>query len=112
MTKTGSRIAAAAAFLIALSACGSQQAAGTTATDTGVTATEIKIGGTFPLTGSASFYYSVAKGATAYFAYINQEKGGVNGRKINYVVLDDGYDPSKTPDKARQLVQDEQVFAT
>jgi branched-chain amino acid transport system substrate-binding protein len=112
MPKTGSRIAAVAAFLVVLGACGSQASPGITATDPGVTATEIKIGATFPLSGTASFYYAVAKGATAYFTYINKEKGGVNGRQINYVVLDDGYDPSKTPDKARQLVQDEKVFAT
>jgi branched-chain amino acid transport system substrate-binding protein len=112
MPKTGSRIAAVAAFLVVLGACGSQASPGITATDPGVTATEIKIGATFPLSGTASFYYAVAKGATAYFTYINKEKGGVNGRQINYVIKDDGYDPSKTPDKARELVQDEKVFAT
>jgi branched-chain amino acid transport system substrate-binding protein len=114
MNKAVPRIAAIAVFLVTLTACGTQQSAGggTTATDPGITSTEIKIGGTFPLTGSASFYYAVAKGATAYFEYINTEKGGVNGRKINYVVLDDAYDPSKTPDKARELVQDQKVFAT
>jgi branched-chain amino acid transport system substrate-binding protein len=113
MDKGVPRIAAIAAFVVTLSACGSQQSSGTvTATDPGITSTEIKIGATFPLTGSASFYYSVAKGATAYFQYINNEKGGVNGRKINYIVLDDSYDASKTPDKARELVQDQKVFAT
>src|SRR5260370_1409701 len=112
MPKTGARSAAVGAFLVVLGACGSQASPGITATDPGVTATEIKIGATFPLSGTASFYYAVAKGATAYFTYINKEKGGVNGRQINYVVLDDGYDPSKTPDKARELVQDQKVFAT
>jgi len=112
MTKAGSRIAALAAFLITFSACGSQQSAGPTITDPGITKDEIKIGATYPESGTASFYYAVAKGATAYFQYINTEKGGVNGRKITYVVLDDGYDPSKTPDKARELVQDQKVFAT
>ena len=111
MTKTGSRFAAFAAFLVALTACGGQQSAGPTVTDPGITATEIKIGGTYPLSGTASFYASVAKGATAYFNYVNAEKGGVNGRKITYVIKDDGYDPSKTPDKARELVQDEKIFA-
>jgi branched-chain amino acid transport system substrate-binding protein len=106
----GSRFAAIAALAVIVTGCGSQQTA-TTATDPGVTSTEIKIGGTYPQSGSASFYYSVAKGALAYFAYINQEKGGVNGRKINYVVLDDGYDAAKTPDKARELVQDQKIFA-
>jgi branched-chain amino acid transport system substrate-binding protein len=111
MTNTGSRFAAVAAVLVALTACGGQQSAGPTVTDPGITPTEIKIGATYPLSGTASFYYSVAKGALAYFAYVNAEKGGVNGRRINYVIKDDAYDPSKTPDKARELVQDEKIFA-
>jgi branched-chain amino acid transport system substrate-binding protein len=111
MTKTGGRFAAVAAFLVALTACGGQQSAGPTVTDPGITKDEIKIGATYPQSGTASFYYNVAKGALAYFAYVNTEKGGVNGRKINYIIKDDGYDPSKTPDKARELVQDEKVFA-
>jgi branched-chain amino acid transport system substrate-binding protein len=105
----GSRLAAIAALAVFVTACGTQQAV--TASDPGITSTEIKIGGTYPQSGSASFYYSVAKGALAYFAYINAEKGGVNGRKINYVVLDDAYDAAKTPDKARELVQDQKIFA-
>jgi branched-chain amino acid transport system substrate-binding protein len=113
MPKTGPYVAAVAAFLVTLTACGGQQSAGEAATtDPGVTKDEIKIGATYPQSGTASFYYAVAKGAQAYFAYINAEKGGVNGRKITYIVKDDGYDPSKTPDKARELVQDEKVFAT
>ena len=109
MQRMGSRVAAIAALIVFVTACGTQQAV--TATDPGITSTEIKIGGTFPQSGTASFYYSVAKGALAYFAYLNAEKGGVNGRKINYVVLDDAYDPAKTPDKARELVQDQKIFA-
>jgi branched-chain amino acid transport system substrate-binding protein len=113
MPKTGPYFAAVAAFLVTLTACGGQQSAGETATtDPGITKDEIKIGGTYAMSGTASFYASVAKGALAYFAYVNAEKGGVNGRKINYIVKDDAYDPSKTPDKARELVQDEKVFAT
>ena len=110
MQRMGSRVAAIAAFVVFLAACGSQQS-NNVATDPGITKDEIKIGATYPQSGTASFYYAVAKGATAYFSYINTEKGGVNGRKINYVVLDDGYDPAKTPDKARELVQDQKIFA-
>ena len=110
MQRIGSRVAAIAAFVVFVAACGNQPS-GTTATDVGITKDEIKIGATYPQSGTASFYYAVAKGALAYFAYINAEKGGVNGRKINYVVLDDGYDPAKTPDKARELVQDQKIFA-
>jgi branched-chain amino acid transport system substrate-binding protein len=109
MQRVGSRVAAIAAFVVFAAACGNQPST-TTVTDVGITKDEIKIGATYPQSGTASFYYSVAKGANAYFAYIN-DKGGVNGRKINYVVLDDGYDPAKTPDKARELVQDQKIFA-
>ena len=80
------------------------------ASETGVTATTITIGGTTPLSGPASAYQSVAKGAAAYFRYVNA-KGGVNKRKINYIYKDDGYDPSKTADATRELVQQDKVFA-
>src|SRR5690349_3243116 len=80
------------------------------ASETGVTATTVTIGGTTPLSGPASAYQSVAKGAAAYFAYVNS-KGGVNKRKIKYIYKDDGYDPSKTTDATRELVQQDKVFA-
>jgi branched-chain amino acid transport system substrate-binding protein len=80
------------------------------ASETGVTSTQVLIGGTTPLSGPASAYQSVAKGAAAYFAYVNS-KGGVNKRKIKYIYKDDGYDPSKTTDATRELVQQDKVFA-
>jgi branched-chain amino acid transport system substrate-binding protein len=76
----------------------------------GVTSTEVVIGGTTPLTGSASAYQSVARGAAAYFKYVNS-KGGVNKRKIKYVYKDDGYDPARTSEQTRELVQQDKVFA-
>jgi len=76
----------------------------------GVTSTEIVIGGTTPLTGSASAYQSVARGAAAYFKYVNS-KGGVNKRKIKYIYRDDGYDPARTSEQTRELVQQDKVFA-
>jgi branched-chain amino acid transport system substrate-binding protein len=76
----------------------------------GVTATEIKIGGTFPLTGFASLYKTIPAAEKAYFDYINA-RGGVNGRKINFEILDDSYDPSKTVPLAQQLVEKDNVFA-
>src|SRR5689334_3319254 len=63
--------------------------------DEGVTATEIKLGGIYPLSGPASVYASIGRGAEAYFKYVN-DQGGVNGRKINFKYLDDAYTPSKT----------------
>jgi branched-chain amino acid transport system substrate-binding protein len=76
----------------------------------GVTSTEVLIGGTTPLSGPASAYQSVAKGAAAYFKYVNA-KGGVNKRKIKYIYKDDAYDPAKTSEKTRELVQQDKVFA-
>ena len=76
----------------------------------GVSSTQILIGGTAPLSGIASAYSSVARGADAYFKYVN-DQGGVNKRKIKYLIRDDAYDPSKTIDQTRQLVQQDKVFA-
>jgi branched-chain amino acid transport system substrate-binding protein len=76
----------------------------------GVTATEIKIGGTFPLTGFASLYKTIPAAEKAYFDYINA-RGGVNGRKISFEILDDSYDPSKNVPLAQQLVEKVIVFA-
>ena len=86
-------------------------AAGATRTDPGISATSVKIGGTVPLSGVAAAYASVGRGAAAYFKYVNDTKGGVNGRKIDYTYLDDAYDPSQTVAQTRQLVQQDGVFA-
>ena len=76
----------------------------------GVTAGTITIGGTVPITGPAALFGSVGRGADAYFKYVNAH-GGVNGRKIKYVYLDDAYDPSKTVQLTRQLVEQNHVLA-
>src|SRR5712672_2292991 len=77
----------------------------------GVTDTEIKIGTTTPYSGPASAYSAGAVSATAYFTMIN-EQGGVNGRKINLISLDDAYSPPKTVEQVRRLVEDEKVAFT
>jgi branched-chain amino acid transport system substrate-binding protein len=74
----------------------------------GVTDTEIKIGQTMPYSGPASAYGVIGKAGTAYFKMIN-EMGGIGGRKINLVSLDDGYSPPKTVEQVRRLVEDEKV---
>src|SRR6266404_2570437 len=79
------------------------------AADPGVTATEVKIGNTNPYSGPASSYGTIGKAIAAYFKMLNDE-GGVNGRKINFVSLDDGYSPPKTVEMVRQLVEQEQVL--
>ena len=74
----------------------------------GVTDTEIKIGQTMPYSGPASAYGVIGRTETAYFKMIN-EQGGINGRKINLISLDDGYSPPKTVEQVRRLVEDEKV---
>jgi branched-chain amino acid transport system substrate-binding protein len=86
-------------------------AAGAVRDDPGVTSTSILLGGTAPLTGPESTYYApVARGAQAYFAYVNAH-GGVFGRQIDYKVVDDAYDPAQTVVDTQQLVQEDHVFA-
>src|SRR5438477_10526846 len=85
-------------------------AAGAHRTDPGIDSTEIKIGGTFPLTGVASLYKTIPAAEKAYYDYVN-DHGGVFGRKIDFTILDDGYDPSRTPALAQQLVEKDKVLA-
>jgi branched-chain amino acid transport system substrate-binding protein len=96
------------ALLLALAVV-SAAAAGSTSTP-GVSSNQILVGGTTPLTGPASAYAAVARGADAYFKYVDAH-GGVNGRKIKYEYVDDAYDPSQTIQKTRDLVQNDHVFA-
>jgi branched-chain amino acid transport system substrate-binding protein len=74
----------------------------------GVTDTEIKIGQTMPYSGPASAYGVIGRTEAAYFKMIN-EQGGLNGRKINFISLDDAYSPPKTVEQVRRLVEDEKV---
>ena len=85
-------------------------AAGAPTATPGVTATQILIGGTVPLSGQASAFGAVGPSANAYFRYVNAH-GGVFGRKIKYVYRDDGYDPSRTLTETRRLVEQDKVFA-
>ena len=85
-------------------------ASGAQRSDPGITSTSIKIGGTFPLTGVASLYKTIPFAEKAYFDYVN-DHGGVNGRKIDFSILDDAYDPSKTVPLTQQLVEQDKVFA-
>lgn len=76
----------------------------------GVTDTEIKIGNFAPYSGPASLYSLIAKAEAAYFKMIN-EKGGINGRKINFISYDDAYSPPKAVEQARKLVESDEVLA-
>jgi len=95
---------AAAAFGLAFTPALAQKKYGP-----GVTDKEIKIGTTTPFSGPASAYSAGAVSATAYFQKINDE-GGVNGRKINYIALDDAYSPPKTVEQIRKLIESEEVL--
>src|SRR6202142_4212004 len=77
----------------------------------GASDTEIKIGQTMPYSGPASAYGTIGKTEVAYFKMLN-EQGGVNGRKVNLVSLDDGYSPPKTVEQTRALVEQENVLFT
>jgi len=77
----------------------------------GATDTEIKIGQTMPYSGPASAYGTIGKAEAAYFKMIN-DQGGINGRKINLVSLDDGYSPPRTVEQIRRLVEEEEVLFT
>ena len=76
----------------------------------GVTDTEIKIGNTNPYSGNASAYGQNGRAEAAYYRFVN-DRGGVNGRKIVFISLDDGYSPPKTVELTRQLVERDQVLA-
>jgi branched-chain amino acid transport system substrate-binding protein len=77
--------------------------------DPGATDSEIKIGNTNPYSGPASAYGTIGKTIAAYFKMLN-EKGGINGRKLNFVSYDDGYSPPKTVEMARKLVEQDEVL--
>ncbi len=77
--------------------------------DPGATDKEIKIGNINPYSGPASAYGSIGKSIGAYFDKVNAE-GGINGRMIKYISLDDGYNPARTFEQARKLVEEEEVL--
>ena len=77
--------------------------------DTGATDKEIKVGHIGPYSGPASAYGAIGKAISAYIDKVNAD-GGVNGRKIKLITLDDGYNPAKTVEMARKLVEEEEVL--
>jgi branched-chain amino acid transport system substrate-binding protein len=75
----------------------------------GASDTEVKVGNINPYSGPASAYGKIGETISAYVKYINA-KGGVNGRTIDYITLDDGYSPPKTVEQTRRLVEQDQVL--
>jgi len=78
--------------------------------DDGASDTEIRIGNTNPYSGPASAYAAIGKTIDTYFKSVN-EAGGINGRKVKFISLDDGYVPSKTVEMVRQMVENDKIFA-
>ena len=82
---------------------------------TGVGEDSVTFGGIYPLSGPASAYAAIGEGAQAFFQYYAEEEGGVGGpwegRSIEFEILDDGYNPPRTVEAARQHVQQNEVFA-
>ena len=74
----------------------------------GVTDSEIKIGQTIAYSGPASAYGQLGRAEAAYFKMLN-ERGGINGRKINFISVDDGFSPPKAVEQTRRLVEQEEV---
>ncbi len=77
--------------------------------DPGASDAEIRIGNIMPYSGPASAYGVIGRVEAAYFRMIN-DAGGINGRKIRFISLDDGYNPGKTFEVARRLVEQERVL--
>ena len=74
----------------------------------GITAKEIRIGNTTPYSGAASSLGLVGRVMAPHFQMLN-EQGGVNGRQISFITLDDGFSPSKTVEQTRRLVENDNV---
>ncbi len=110
MGRKGPGFAAIAVFLLAVAACGGG-GGNTSQTDVGITSNSILLGNTIALSGPAAAYGTIANAENAYFTYVNNTQGGVNGRKINFKILDDAYNPAQTVPLTHQLVEQDQVFA-
>jgi branched-chain amino acid transport system substrate-binding protein len=78
--------------------------------DDGASDTEIRIGNTNPYSGPASSYGAIGKTIDAYWKAVNAA-GGINGRKVTFLSMDDGYSPPKTVEVVRQLVEQDKIFA-
>jgi ABC-type branched-subunit amino acid transport system substrate-binding protein len=79
--------------------------------DEGASDTEVKLGQTMPYSGPLSIHGIQGRTEVAYFRMLNEEKGGINGRKINLISLDDAFSPPKTVEQTRKLVEGDGVLA-
>ena len=105
LTLRGATVGAAALALVAGPALAEKKY------DEGASDTEIKIGQTMPYSGNLSAYGAIGRTEAAVFQMIN-DQGGINGRKITFISLDDAYSPPKTVEMTRKLVEEEKVLFT
>lgn len=110
-------IAASSLVLAACSGSGGRENSnnvGADSCDDGITKTEVKIGGSSPLSGAAASYKVLVDSSKAYFDEVNAEGGVKMGdgvtRKINYLPTDDAYDPARTVKNVRKLIEEDKVF--
>ena len=101
-------LAALVVSIVSCSRSGKEDNAAARATDPGSNA-EIKIGQTMPYSGPASAYGTIGKLQTAFFKKINRE-GGINGKKVNFISIDDAYSPPKAVEQVRKLVEEDGVL--
>ena len=102
-------VALVAVGALMVAGCGRDEGGGG-GSDPGLTDDSIKLGGSYPFSGPASAYGTIGRAAEAHFKWVN-ENGGVNGREIEFVTYDDGYDPGRAVSNARKLVTEDEVFA-
>lgn len=104
----GNQLAGGVAALFIVLGAASTASAGNY--DTGATDTTIKLGQTMPYSGPASAYSAIGRAEIAYFKMVN-DKGGINGRKVELLSMDDAYSPAKTVEQVRRLAESDEVFA-
>ncbi|GAC1506359.1 MAG: ABC transporter substrate-binding protein [Candidatus Dormibacteraceae bacterium] len=109
MAKAWRRIASIATVLVTVGACG-PAAIPAVQSDVGITEDAILLGSTSAQSGTTSAYATISDAENAYFTFINNQ-GGINGRRITFKVLNDGYDPAQTVTLTKQLVEQDRVFA-
>jgi branched-chain amino acid transport system substrate-binding protein len=103
------------AATLLLAACGRDDSGGGgggggASADPGITDSSVKLGSSYPFSGPASAYSAIPKALNGFFKKLN-ENGGVNGRKVEFITYDDGYEPQRALSNAKRLVEQDKVFA-
>jgi branched-chain amino acid transport system substrate-binding protein len=109
-------VAIVGALLLAIPSAFAKPDVTASTAETGITSSQIKIGGTYPLSGPVASYGAIAAGMKVYFSHINARRGpdgkrGVYGRQIVWKYYDDGYNPVNSVQLTRKLVEEDKVFA-